>query len=194
MAPTRRALLGATAATFTLAGCTSGGGTGGGSETATDSPSGGDGSTATPTATDTDDAGSPATTDSGRATVTVRDHPDLGEILVGPDGLTLYMFDKDTKGEPSSTCYDGCADNWPPLTVDGEPTAGDDVSAALTTFEREDGSVQVAAAGWPLYYFTPDETPGDVKGQGVGDVWWVLRPDGTPVRPEATTTTSSNPY
>jgi len=58
---------------------------------------------------------------------------------------------------------------------------GDGVSAELTTFEREDGSTQVAADGWPLYYFAPDEAPGDAKGQGVNDVWWVLAPDGTPV-------------
>jgi hypothetical protein len=30
-------------------------------------------------------------------------------------------------------------DNWPPLTVEDDPVAGDDVAAELTTFERDDG-------------------------------------------------------
>ena len=121
----------------------------------------------------------------------VRSHPDLGDVLVDADGMTLYMFDQDTNGEAASTCTGGCAESWPLLTVDGDPTAGDEVSAALTTFERDDGSTQVAAAGWPLYYFASDEAPGDANGQGVNDVWWVLAPDGTVKRPngEATETT-----
>ena len=28
--------------------------------------------------------------------------------------------------------------------------------------------------GWPLYYFAADSAPGDVNGQGVNDVWYVL--------------------
>lgn len=27
-----------------------------------------------------------------------------------------------------------------------------------------------------------DDGPGDASGQGVGDAWWVLGPDGTPIR------------
>ena len=93
MAPTRRTVLGATAATFTLAGCTSagGGGAGGG---VTDAPDvGGGASTPTPG----DGGGDGPTLD-------VREDPDLGEYLVGPDDMTLYMFDKDERGEMESYC------------------------------------------------------------------------------------------
>lgn len=120
-------------------------------------------------------------------TVRVRSHPGLGDVLVGSEGMTLYMFDQDTQGEGASTCSGGCTDNWPPLTVDDDPVAGSGVGADLSTFEREDGSTQVAANGWPLYYFTPDEAPGDVNGQGVNDAWWVLRSDGNPVRSSGST-------
>lgn len=167
----RRSFLGAiVAGTALTAGCA------GGSSTPTE--------TAEPTATEMPTAteGAPGTT------VEVRSHADLGEILVGPEGLTLYMFDQDTQDSGASSCAGGCADNWPPLTVDGEPTTSADVTASLSTFEREDGTTQVAANGWPLYYFTPDEEPGDASGQGVNDVWWVLRPDGAPVRGGATET------
>lgn len=117
-------------------------------------------------------------------TVRVSSTDEYGDILVDADGMALYMFDQDTQGEPMSACYDGCAEAWPPLIVEGDVTAGEDVSAELTTFEREDGSLQVAANGWPLYYFDSDEEPGDVNGQGVNDVWWVLRPDGTRITPD----------
>ena len=117
-------------------------------------------------------------------TVAVAEHAEYGEILVDGDGLTLYMFDQDEQGAAESTCYDNCAGNWPPLTVTEEPDAGEAVRAQLTTFEREgeEESQQVAAAGWPLYYWVGDDEPGDVNGQGVQDVWWVLDADGTPLR------------
>ena len=135
------------------------------------------------TANETATGTAAGTTADGGPTVQVRSHPDLGEILVGPDGMTLYMFDQDTQGEGASTCYDSCAGTWPPL-IAGSPTSGEGVAAELATFDRETGDAQVAAAGWPLYYYAPDESPGDATGQGVGDVWWVLAPDGTPIRPD----------
>ena len=143
----------------------------------------------TPTATDTVTETTTASTPGGGASspsVRASSHPELGEILVGPDGLTLYMFDQDTNGAGASSCYDSCAQTWPPLTVTGAPSKSDGVTASLNTFAREGGARQVTAAGWPLYYYAPDESPGDVKGQGVGGVWWALAPDGTPVGRETT--------
>ncbi len=118
----------------------------------------------------------------GDATVQVAEHPDHGAILTGSDGLSLYMFDADEQGSGESACYDGCAENWPPLTVEEEPVSGEGVEAELGTIEREDGSMQVTANGWPLYYFVNDEGPGDVTGQGANDVWWLLDPSGEPIR------------
>ncbi|MFB6073411.1 MAG: hypothetical protein ABEJ89_00200 [Haloarculaceae archaeon] len=202
MPPTRRALLGTatSALAFALAGCT-GDGEGDGTPTTTDSADRMAPPTEPPSPTESATSTSPSTesrtaTPSSAATVRVRDHPDLGPLLVGPDGLTLYMFDSDTHGAHESACTGGCAGAWPPLTVDGTPVAGDGVAAELDTFERLDGSTQVTAGGWPLYYFGSDGEPGDANGQGVGDNWWVLGPDGTPKRPETTatpTTTTETP-
>lgn len=112
---------------------------------------------------------------------------EYGEILVGPDGHSLYLFEKDTRGETASTCADACAKAWPPLTVSGTPTKGDGVTATLSTFDREDGSTQVAANGWPLYSYAADEKPGDANGQevdGFGAEWYLLDPDGAEVEGE----------
>ena len=127
-------------------------------------------------------ASAAASDDEPDATVAVESHPDLGDVLVGPDGMTLYMFDADEHGASESACHDDCVEMWPPLTVEAEPTAGEGITAELSTFERADGQTQVAAAGWPLYYFVEDEAPGDATGQAVNDVWWVLNPNGDPVR------------
>lgn len=141
-----------------------------------DPPPGGDGPADGAAATDAD----------GETDVAVA-ATDLGEVLVDGAGMTLYLFTPDPEGE--STCEDDCAAAWPPLTVDGEPAAGDGVDPALLgTLERSDGSTQVSYAGAPLYTWASDREPGDVTGQGVNDVWYVVGPDGdaiTDPAPEA---------
>jgi predicted lipoprotein with Yx(FWY)xxD motif len=112
--------------------------------------------------------------------VAVVNNPKLGQILVDDKGMTLYLFVKDTGS--SSTCYDQCAQFWPPLLTTGTPqaAAGADQSLLGTT-TRTDGKVEVTYAGHPLYYFVKDKAPGDITGQGVngfGDLWWVLTPAG----------------
>jgi predicted lipoprotein with Yx(FWY)xxD motif len=100
---------------------------------------------------------------------------DLGSILVDGEGFTLYVFTNDTDG--TSTCYDDCEANWPP--VPGDTAIGADLDASLFgTTARDDGTDQLTVNGMPLYRFTPDEAPGDVNGQGVGGVWFVVGADG----------------
>ena len=121
---------------------------------------------------------SPAASPTADATATVQlADSALGDILVGADGRTLYLCEADTDG--SSTCYDDCAATWPAL-VDDAPSAGDGVDAGLLgTTERDDGEVQVTYADHPLYYYAPDEAPGDTLGQEVGDVWYVVDAEGS---------------
>lgn len=118
----------------------------------------------------------------GAATVGVAT-TSVGEVLVDADGMTLYMFDPDEE-TGASTCYDDCAVAWPPLLVeDGEPTVGAGLDESMVgTVERTDGTVQVTYGDWPLYLWQDDAAPGDATGQAVNDVWWVLGPDGEPIR------------
>ena len=135
--------------------------------------------TAAPPATTSPADASPTEPAAGTAVATAES--DLGTILTDGEGLTLYVFLNDSEGE--STCYDDCATTWPPLETEGEAQAGEGVDASLLgTSEREDGTLQVTYDGMPLYYFADDAEPGDTNGQGIGDVWFVVSPEGEPVR------------
>ncbi len=115
----------------------------------------------------------------------------LGSFLVDGKGMTLYLFTKDTPN--TSVCYDNCATAWPPLLTTGTPVAGDGVDASkLGTITRTDGTIQVTYNGWPLYYYAKDKAPGDVVGQDVGGVWYVVSAAGEKV--EKTTTVPSYSY
>ena len=108
-------------------------------------------------------------------TVNLADSP-WGQIMVGSEGLTLYTFDRDTLD--TSNCYDRCATAWPPLLVDSADalTADESIPGEWGTTTRTDGTLQVTYNGQPLYYWQNDKAPGDVLGEGVGNVWWVVPP------------------
>jgi predicted lipoprotein with Yx(FWY)xxD motif len=106
---------------------------------------------------------------------------DLGEIVVDGEGMTVYMFDNDTQGGDASTCEGECAANWPAVTTDSDDPAVDGITGEVGTITGVDGETQVTLNGWPLYYFAGDSAAGDVNGQGVNGVWWMLTPDGEKV-------------
>lgn len=107
----------------------------------------------------------------------------MGDILVDGDGMTLYVFLPDDRGTP--TCTDSCADTWP--LFEGPASAGDGVDEALLgTAEHPSGTTMATYGGWPLYSFASDQAPGDVNGQGIGDSWYVIGPDGEPIQDETT--------
>ena len=106
-----------------------------------------------------------------------------GKVLVGPDGRSLYLFEKD-KGS-TSECSGACAKAWPPLTTSGKPSAGSGVQAGmLGVTKRSDGTEQVTYNDHPLYFFQGDKKAGTIAGQGLdafGAEWYVLGPNGSKV-------------
>jgi predicted lipoprotein with Yx(FWY)xxD motif len=108
-------------------------------------------------------------------TIMVHQDANNGAILTDAKGMTLYLFTPDTTAN-ESTCYDQCAENWPIVTPEQGASLAPGIPGELTTFERTDGTQQVAYNGIPLYYFVRDEAAGDVNGQGVGGVWFVVHP------------------
>ena len=94
-------------------------------------------------------------------------------FLVNPDGMTLYVFDRDrAAGSGKSVCVGQCAANWPPLTAaEGVSPSGD-----YGIIAREDGKRQWTYKGRPLYLWVKDRKPGDKTGDDLNKVWHVAKP------------------
>ena len=94
-----------------------------------------------------------------------------GGMMVDPQGMTLYTFDKDSGGK--SMCNDDCAKNWPPLMAPADAKA----DGKWTAIKRDDGKMQWAYDGKPLYTFVMDKKAGDKTGDGKMDgAWKVAKP------------------
>jgi len=105
-----------------------------------------------------------------------------GDVLFDRKGFVLYLFTKD--GGKKSSCYNDCAEAWPPYLKRGRLKAGEGADqSALAVTERKDGSRQVTYAGHPLYYYVDDDEPGEILCHDVtefGGDWLVVQPDGEP--------------
>ncbi|MEU5367299.1 SCO0930 family lipoprotein [Streptomyces sp. NPDC005925] len=117
-----------------------------------------------------------------RPGLSTRQDPELGELVVDGDGMTVYRFLKDEAWpKPVSACTGVCLDKWPVVA----PVAADDTEGlekkSLMSFARPDGVKQQTVDCWPVYTFTGDKKPGDINGQGVGGTWYAVSPDGKPV-------------
>jgi predicted lipoprotein with Yx(FWY)xxD motif len=114
----------------------------------------------------------------GAVTVEAKPVGAAGTVLVaGSNGMTVYIFTKDTKDSGKSVCTGDCLATWPALTVaTGEtPTGGTGVTGTLGTITREDdGTLQVTYNGLPLYFFKNDQAPGDANG--VYEFWEAVKP------------------
>ena len=107
----------------------------------------------------------------GCATMDASPVKTMDGVLVGANGMTLYTFDRDVAGSGKSVCNGPCATNWPPLTAEGAAPSGDD-----RVVTRDDGGMQLAYKGKPLYYWIKDTKPGDKTGEGVNQVWRAAKP------------------
>lgn len=104
----------------------------------------------------------------------------LGTIVVDSTGRTVYVFDNDTANSGKSACEGNCSATWPAVTTTGTPTATG-VTGTLGTITLPDGAKQVTLNGLPLYRYAPDSAAGDVNGQGVGGIWWVVGANGAKI-------------
>jgi predicted lipoprotein with Yx(FWY)xxD motif len=89
-----------------------------------------------------------------------------GKVLTDSKGMTLYTFAKDAGAK--SACNGKCAENWPPLMA----AASDKAAGDYSTIKRDDGKMQWAYKGKPLYTWVKDSKPGDVTGDGFANGAW----------------------
>jgi predicted lipoprotein with Yx(FWY)xxD motif len=111
----------------------------------------------------------------------------LGSYLTDKSGRTLYYFSNDFNGQ--NNCSGGCALAWPIFTdtIASSDQLGEGLNKSdFGTITIAGGTKQATYKSWPLYYYAPvvnsvnvAEASGEVKGENVGGVWFVAKPDYT---------------
>ncbi|WP_093797547.1 SCO0930 family lipoprotein [Streptomyces sp. Wb2n-11] len=136
-----------------------------------------DGKKAAPGAADgtRDDA---AENPSGLAGMSVREDPDLGDVVVDSKGMTVYRFKKDSAWPMRTACTGACLDKWPVVPPVGKNDTDGILKKGFVVFDRPDGVQQQTIDCWPVYTFSGDVKPGDTNGQGVGGTWYAVSPEG----------------
>lgn len=95
--------------------------------------------------------------------------------FLDPSGRTVYVLSNDTTSSLACTVASGCTGVWPPVALpSGALTTG------FTAYVRSDnGAMQLAYNGHPLYTYAGDTAAGQVTGNGIvsfGGTWSVARP------------------
>lgn len=91
-----------------------------------------------------------------------------GTVLADESGISLYYFTVDIPSSNTSACIGECTFTWEPFST------GDD---NLSSFKRPDGIVQATYQGWPLYLYKGDAVAGDIKGDGLNNSWFAVKPN-----------------
>jgi len=149
----------------------------------------------------------------GPATVTAKSTPYGRVLAIGSGkyaGCSLYLLTSDQLNALTGADF-ACSDNsnsagepcdavlWPALLTDGDPIAGPGVNPSLLgTVTRNDFPDdvtsepvrQVTYAGYPVYRFFLDETPGETDGANLFDnvvsptgIWYLVEPSRGRVAP-----------
>ena len=108
-----------------------------------------------------------------------------GQIVVDAKGMSVYFFTKDVKDSGTSACTGACIAAWPPVLTETDSPAVDGVTGTVGTIATPEGKKQVTINGLPVYYYIQDKAAGDITGQGVKDVWYLVSPAGEMVKTAA---------
>ncbi|MGE7761441.1 hypothetical protein [Peribacillus sp. NPDC097895] len=113
------------------------------------------------------------TADEKAVTLKLLESEKIGEYLADSKGRTLYFFKNDKSGK--SNCADECLEKWPPFMDRDFAVPEGFEEKDFGTIKREDTrEEQVTYKGFPLYYFANDKATGDVNGEGVKNVWYIV--------------------
>jgi predicted lipoprotein with Yx(FWY)xxD motif len=130
----------------------------------------------------------------GAVQISTRTLPGLGSVVVNTQGRTLYVFAPDKAKKV--TCLGACASVWPPLALSAghKPLAAGQAKVSLMGSDPNPaGGRTVTYAGWPLYTYVTDPSPGTARGQALnlnGGLWYVIAPSGKVITKKASTSTS----
>lgn len=136
----------------------------------------------TGTSTDQTSTGTPSGTTSTTGATTSDYHDNIYLVRTSTSGvayiadfagMTLYTYDRDTTGVSNCTTAT-CTANFRPYSsgATGQGTLPNNIGVIT----RPDGSKQFTWKGKPLYYYSGDQNPGDMRGDNVDKAWHLIRP------------------
>ena len=103
-----------------------------------------------------------------------------GAYLANSNGMPLYYYKSDTQGtattDPKTTCTGECLRDWQifdekNITAPSLLSVGD-----FSEFKNADNGNQLAYKGRPLYVYSGDINPGDINGDELEKLWYLVRP------------------
>jgi predicted lipoprotein with Yx(FWY)xxD motif len=148
------------------------------------------GSSSTPTTSASGSTTSSGGGSSSSVKLTAKNVSGLGAVLVdGTTGRTLYVFAPDKAKKV--TCTGQCAAIWPPMKISSgqKPALSGGVKSSLVSSAPDpSGGSVVTYAGWPLYLYVADPTPGTAHGQALnssGGLWYTISPSGQVIKKHA---------
>ncbi len=100
-----------------------------------------------------------------------------GPVITNGAGMTLYVFVDDLLTSAPSACVGDCHNDWPPAFARGHVRVAPGITGRIGTVDRFGQGRQLTMDGRPLYTFSGD-TPGELRGNGIGNVWWAMTPSG----------------
>lgn len=119
-------------------------------------------------------------------TIRTTNNANLGRILVGPAGYTLYVW---CTGTSDTNCPGTRSTRWPAMIASGRVAAASGSqlnSSKLSTRKLSDGKHQVTYYGHPLYLYKGDTKPGQTNGEGKysgNGAWFAINKFGHGVPP-----------
>ncbi len=93
-------------------------------------------------------------------------------ILTDEKGMSLYVWDNELTAPGKILCTGPCTITWPPMLAKQDAKASGD----FALMPRDDGTLQWAYKGRPLYHSANDKQPGDHKGDGFRGIWHLVKP------------------
>lgn len=121
----------------------------------------------------------------------------VGSYLVDGSGRSLYYFGEDLPASGSSAavsnCSGACSAVWPSFHASNAVVQGINASD-VGEITRADGSKQTTYLGWPLYHYVGDARAGDLNGEGVDSIWFVLHDQAYSIALLSTARPNPEPY
>lgn len=105
----------------------------------------------------------------------------VGTLTVDGEGMTVYVYSPNDENAHENSCDENCLRFWPAVTSVTDSPAVEGIDAVIGTVPGPEGSFQVTVNGKPVHRYLDDQIPGDMLGQGIASLWYMIDASGNPI-------------